>query len=433
MSNVDRSMPLRLRVRAYQKRSDQPENVYVGGRDLLLTRTRNGTTNPHWKQQILNLENATTALSGVKDTVNITPAQGVWKFLHPSTGLTKDITYSGDAPLLNGIWDPGIIPPTLSSQAAINNANAKFYAMLRSEVQAVSGPTFLGELRETLAMLKRPMSALHSQAHGYLDTLSKAKRRDPKNWTKAISGAWLEQSFGWAPLIQDVKGAMQGYSRLNKPRKGRMFSTGFSDVQSQPTALQSPFNAAGNVSYFLQNIPVAVWYKGRVVDRVTLRYKGRIKAQSDLQPFDNWKLFGFQPNEFLPTAWELLPWSFLADYFTNIGDVLNAAATTTDHVEVAWTNSTLRRVSVAQLYMVEDIAGTGSANNGWTRVLGTLSGGSSYSTRSTINRGTLSGFPPLPTFMMNCDLGQGQLANIAALLGQAQALHPQRVRGNWHR
>jgi hypothetical protein len=35
-------------------------------------------------------------------------------------------------------------------------------------------------------------------------------------------------------------------------------------------------------------------------------------------------LLGFRWEDFIPTVWELIPYSFLVDYFTNIGDVLSA-------------------------------------------------------------------------------------------------------------
>lgn len=35
-------------------------------------------------------------------------------------------------------------------------------------------------------------------------------------------------------------------------------------------------------------------------------------------------LFGLRPDQIIPTAYELIPWSWLADYFTNTGSILSA-------------------------------------------------------------------------------------------------------------
>lgn len=34
--------------------------------------------------------------------------------------------------------------------------------------------------------------------------------------------------------------------------------------------------------------------------------------------------FGLLARDFLPTVWEVIPWSFVADYFVNIGDMVSA-------------------------------------------------------------------------------------------------------------
>jgi hypothetical protein len=59
------------------------------------------------------------------------------------------------------------------------------------------------------------------------------------------------------------------------------------------------------------------------------------------------ELSGFQFRDFVPTVWELIPYSFVSDYFVNIGDILEAACTDTSIVRrvtlieiVEWTRST---------------------------------------------------------------------------------------------
>jgi len=43
-------------------------------------------------------------------------------------------------------------------------------------------------------------------------------------------------------------------------------------------------------------------------------------------------------NNFVPTIWELVPWSFAADYFTNIGDILSSWSLW--NADLAWSNKT---------------------------------------------------------------------------------------------
>jgi hypothetical protein len=45
------------------------------------------------------------------------------------------------------------------------------------------------------------------------------------------------------------------------------------------------------------------------------------------------ELSGFDLKAFIPTVWEVIPYSFLVDYFVNIGDMLEAATTDTSIVK----------------------------------------------------------------------------------------------------
>lgn len=128
------------------------------------------------------------------------------------------------------------------------------------------------------------------------------------------------------------------------------------------------------------------------------------------------QLLGFTPQDWLPAAWEVVPWSWLADYFFNVGEILQAAATST--AGVTWISKTVSTVTESTVYSVLDAKATKAAFNvgSWkgTSVTGAL-GGSWKQVRTTVARTVpLSlGVPPLyvkfPTQL-------GQLTNMAAVL-----------------
>lgn len=61
--------------------------------------------------------------------------------------------------------------------------------------------------------------------------------------------------------------------------------------------------------------------------------------------------FGFDYPNFVPTAWELCPWSFFVDYFTNIQEIIGAA--TQVNAGLAWASKTLRMTSESWSQLLE--------------------------------------------------------------------------------
>jgi hypothetical protein len=67
-----------------------------------------------------------------------------------------------------------------------------------------------------------------------------------------------------------------------------------------------------------------VWTDSNPFRKVTGRMIGYVDTQV-LQPVRFDTRLGISPRDWIPTAWNLLPLSFVADYFVNIGDCLSAA------------------------------------------------------------------------------------------------------------
>jgi len=402
-----------------------PFHTQTTFKQIVATRTRSGERLPHWKRVIAEGGNATTPLSATWDSLESAIMTGSTSILWGNDPMYwHKSTINGD-PLSNNRGPIPCYAPIKSITSADNRARAKFYKQLRSMAVQMSGPTFLGELGQTLHMLRRPAQALQDSLTGYLGALGKRKRSNPKDWTKAISGSWLEYSFGWVPLLNDCKDAYKAYNRLGEKPRTQVISVGAVDSfdRIQEIAGTFLFGSAG----YGDNV-VITSKNATFTEQVSVRYKGSVSAQAETTKWDNLALFGFTPSEFIPTAWELLPWSFLVDYFTNIGDILSAAVTDTSRVK--FVNKTVRATTDYQATYEMDLKAMIALIGG-----GTGQGGSNpvlvRTRRKTVTRSAGVGIS-LPTFQVDLDLRSGQLGNIAALLGQSQALHPQSVKPNRH-
>lgn len=391
--------------------SGTTSHVYV----VPCTRTRTGTRLPHWKQVIASGNNATTPLTATWDTVSISPAHFTYTLREKTNGTIVQKWSDGDIVYHNSNYTLPTCPnPVVSATFVDNLARAAFYKKLRSINTKFAGLTFLGELKESLHMLRKPARALYDSAGGYLAALGKAKRASPKDWTKVISGLWLEHSFGWQPLINDTRDAIKAYDALKDKTRQEMVSAGAIKRYDNGTSFEYWPTPSNGCALYLRKVNF---------EDVIVRYKGKLSARADATSWDNYALFGFSPREVIPTAWELLPWSFLADYFTNIGDILES--TMAVDTKLDFTNRTelhlCRRNTYGSSAAAKAVEGTNYAVVSEVRSQSVV-----LQTRKTVSRSAV-GSIPLPSFQLSVDLTDGQLGNIAALLGQARALHPQQA------
>jgi hypothetical protein len=164
-----------------------------------------------------------------------------------------------------------------------------------------------------------------------------------------------------------------------------------------------------------------------------IRYRGAVKAQAATTASDRLARFGFTPSEFIPTAWEILPWSFLVDYFLNIGDLLSASVTDTSNV--AWVNrSRVTKVIKTNYFGLDEqvIRNTLVLPN---YRIDSLTYSPGYYSWIVSSVGRSQQGVPTPTLTLTYPSSPGRLFNVAALLDQVGLqIHPQHPsKRNWRR
>lgn len=377
-----------------------------------------------WKRRIRENLSATTVLAGERVTLERYPTRGI---LHRSF-----YGYSGSkeyAPTVVRGYPDGLIvtvppdPSTLSQLKATNQASLKFHRKVNEAKRAFQGGVWLGELRETLRMLRNPAKSLFDAARtDYLHKLNKLNRKvGKKGLAKALSGAWLEFAFGVQPLVSDINSAVDAFERLVEAPVTNREIVGTGRELGATSSVTGSASTAGDAKYIINVVDqqeVLVRYKGKYVRQVT-------KGQG-LRDFQYGReLFGLEFDQFVPTLWELMPWSFLFDYFTNIGDILEVAVSSQEFV--AWVNSTQRFTTSRMAAATPDVdwmkARTAVKGGFWDRYE-VLSNGYCVTKRVAFARDKLSPDGLILDFELP---GKPQKwLNMGALLAQAATIHPQR-------
>lgn len=393
-------------------------------------RTRTGQRLPNWRKVIEAGQNATTPLTAQYDTVEFTPGDLVTRWQYKFDARVYIVENHGDIAAASGsVSNANNFPrdPTITTSKADNRARAKFFKRLNEARQQLQGLTALGELRETMHMLRRPAAGLWSNILGYQGALRKRKRTNPKNWTKGMADLWLEHAFGWTPFINDIKDAAKAIDRLNEQSRSKIISASGVDKIDTTSTLDAHYRLPTSVLHYGDILNGHwLWCPAERYERCYVRYKGKVEARTETTRWDNWALFGFSPEQFIPTAWELLPWSFLVDYFTNIGDVLSSVVVST--ADVAYVNcSTIRTSYFRGKLKCDPFAVQNNPGGNFTFISSTGNPGGFNHSRRFVTRSPGTGilFPSLQT---EVSLSDGQLGNVAALLASSRYLHPQNPR-----
>lgn len=220
-----------------------------------------------------------------------------------------------------GAW-PGV-PAGLENQAVS--------ALLsKAKGNQWNAPVFVMEGRKTVQMVcsraTQMVFAIRALRRGrfdiFLDNLHKVDRRDPKHRKarrafnsdfgrdplRAASDMWLEYTYGWTPFMSDVRNA--AFALMDA-------------VENEPNRI-ARFTGSAKSEQHVFN-PSVKWevspestgpYFADVKDSVRFVWRA---APNDL---DLPARFGL--GNPLEIGWELLPFSFVADWFLPIGDYLSA-------------------------------------------------------------------------------------------------------------
>jgi len=231
-------------------------NPIAKRRMFTLTRTRTGSGVPHYKDLIRNHSSATSELNATKDEIYVRGGAGATLLYHRDATLGFDKRAPTRKQKISGDWiTTKLQVPQMKFNWPSNadgKARNKFLSEVRKEQTHVSGLTFLGELKPTLAMIRRPAGALWDNIGRYYRALRKRKRTDPTGWASAIHGVWLEYSYGWRPLMMDIAG---GFDALNSLLEKNDYTTTVTGSAMASWAIQDGMTGAA----YDTEVPY-VWY-----------------------------------------------------------------------------------------------------------------------------------------------------------------------------
>jgi len=320
--------------------------------------------NPFWREQIRQGLCATTYLLGSRQKVS--RLGGVMEqFALSPTAAYRRHRYTGDFVAPQMANDPDSWPDYwkfsyLAAETQADNC-AKMKFLRRAKERASSefqGGTFAGEFRETIKLLKSPLAGLRK---GLLTYVGNAKRhyhrlnrRNAKARANALADQWLEYSFGIQPLVSDLQSLSQALLDLGRERrstrvKASCLSPRYRELYGNNRMVLGDFF----FDYDIQQQGYAIiTYLGVLKDHMVCG-KDRLSLAN----------FGLALDEFIPTLYQLAPWSFLVDYFVNLDDIVEAVSFRQSNI--AWVQKTKHKITERELVNCRPVPVAGRVTKTW--------------------------------------------------------------------
>lgn len=234
----------------------------------------------------------------------------------------------------------GPLPPPISATEfwrAYNRAYEKFRGKVSETVDVT---TTLAERASTMEMVGNRVGQLfkayrelrRGRFRGFVKALDvrplpkdkSRKRSAPKD----ASGIWLEYWFGWKPTVSDIYNGVQ------------MYGSPIPDTVLQARSLEPVTRfKKGSGGSFSTTTSITGEYRIKIRGRVVVTNPSRFEA-------NRWGIV----NPAI-TAWELVPFSFVIDWFSNIGQCI---ASYSDWVGLSLSDTTL----MCKLHYESEVTGS---------------------------------------------------------------------------
>lgn len=241
----------------------------------------------------------------------VTPLKyGYWAYNGPWGILANKAGANYDTP----VWfEPQqlITPSEVDSLQSLVSTNA--WAKVRGNKADLA--VDLSQIGLTLSMLRRPLSTARNAASSIVDRAADRVRRGSRSsFSKAdvhsimqmLESSWLEMRFGVRPLIGSIESILE---LLGTPLEKMRRTARSGEILEKSQATRSVSGVGGGLEEFLRTIKDEVHVRAGILweDEITLGRALGLDAQS-----------------IISAGWDLVPWSFVADWFANIGKALQA-------------------------------------------------------------------------------------------------------------
>jgi hypothetical protein len=308
----------------------------------------------------------------------------------------------------------------ISYENADNQARMKWFRSARSAQQKLQAGVVAGELGQTLRGILHTAKQLRQGIGAFVDEVAYFYKRGPAHRRrrrgkprrlyarheaeKYLADTWLSYVFGWKPLINDLDNAMELLATDNS------ILTDYEDVVGEGKESCKGFKVMPPGEYWDYDLCIEDTWDVKYYGKVYRFIPGPFQSTMSLRA-------GLDTSSWLPTVWELIPYSFLVDYFVDVQDVVSSHAF--NMTTLKWCSRTQRNSIQSRVVNVRPNAGPSGMYTGKVQSPGECTW--EYSSTQRRREG-----PPgfVQTSFRIPGLDSWKWVNMAALLKSSTSMRP---------
>lgn len=299
--------------------------------------TKTGVSNAEWeKLRDLGLEAGSPYSRTIKFKILRNPPVSWTWTSWKNAKMNSFYTYSvqGNFPMHQMRQDFTFATPDISLLQ--RRAVLAFLGKVREAQSPFQALPFLGELKETIEMLRSPLKGIRRHTLKYAASVRRNSGMLKKagHISDALSDMFLQWNYGVAPLLNDIQSLKEAYNRF--------FDTSPVDIPLRVTFSDTIAGSDGMTVAPYTTVPVYIQNTWQSVARVQIKGALRYDVSSS-RSGKAMDLTGIRLSEFIPTLWELCPYSFVVDYLTNVGDIIGGACTSLAGLRWYWQSTSIIR------------------------------------------------------------------------------------------
>lgn len=244
-----------------------------------------------------------------------TPSNGSLRYISSQSDAYA-VSFDGDIAAYVEAKVPRDEPIGTDSGRMCDVALVRAYANIRNT--SVMSGEIAGDLHRTISMFKRPFGNARDILGRMLKSAKRSYGKTTRSVARANASAWLEYRYGLMPTVMDAKSIARQVANSRDSLSRRRLVSRATEKQSRSStksftdvSLMSPWGWSGTGSVNTTQTLSA---------HAGVMYEVKNRTRSEQISTD----FRLGVDSLAQTAWELTPFSFVADWFWNVGPWLEA-------------------------------------------------------------------------------------------------------------